>query len=148
MDLKAALPYLLPKAIAWAEIEESRGLLSGRKLSESEQKMALHVGVKHPEKIRLISVETVPMPSDPLLRVAAEESGFLNAGISGLTLGYAVFICKGMENSRLLSHEFRHVYQYEQAGSLAGFLREYLKQVAEVGYEATPFEIDAQDHEC
>lgn len=48
---------------------------------------------------------------------------------------------------RLLSHEYRHVHQYEAAGSIAAFLRRYLQQIAEVGYERAPYEIDARQWE-
>ena len=63
----------------------------------------------------------------------------------GLTLGHSVFIRRGHETARLLSHEFRHVYQYEQAGSIAGFLPGYLLQAVERG--ATTFETDSRVHE-
>jgi len=56
-------------------------------------------------------------------------------------------ICHGHETVRLLSHEFRHVYQYEQAGSVAAFLPGYLLQIVERGYTSTTFEIDARAHE-
>lgn len=65
----------------------------------------------------------------------------------GLTLGYSVFICRGHETARLLSHEFRHVYQHEQAGSIAAFLPGYLLQIVEHGYAATAFEIGRCAHE-
>lgn len=48
---------------------------------------------------------------------------------------------------RLASHECRHVVQYEEAGSIAAFLPGYLKQLADVGYENAPYEIDAKAHE-
>ena len=48
---------------------------------------------------------------------------------------------------RLLSHECRHVFQYEQAGSIALFLPLYLDAIVRVGYENCPFEQDARAHE-
>ena len=93
----------------------------------------------HPERIRVVAVAA--------LRSAAEQTGFLDPGMVGLTLGYSVFICHGHETVRLLSHEFRHVYQYEQAGSVAAFLPGYLMQIVERGYASTTFEIDARAHE-
>jgi hypothetical protein len=47
----------------------------------------------------------------------------------------------------LLSHELRHIYQYEAAGSIAAFLPIYLWQIAMVGYEECPLERDARAHE-
>ena len=122
MDLKAALPDLLPKAISWAEAEAIRGAGAGRELTDRERDFARKVGVTHPERIRVITLDALPMPTDPPLRAAAKQTGFLDPGMVGLTLGHSVFICRGHEIPRLLSHEFRHVYQYEQAGSIAEFL--------------------------
>jgi len=78
---------------------------------------------------------------------AALGTGLLGPGMVGLTLGYGVYICRGHGTVRLLSHEFRHVYQYERAGSIAAFLPVYLHQIATVGYYNAPFEIDARAHE-
>ena len=144
MDIK----NLLPKASSWAEGQAARGNDLGRALFLPESALARKIGVSHPEKIRIIIVETLPMPTDSALRSAAEQIGFLDGGMVGLTLGYSIFICRGHESSRLLSHEFRHVYQYEQAGSIGAFLSEYLLQIVELGYDASPFEIDAQAYEC
>src|SRR5437867_13065492 len=101
VDLKSALPDLLPKAISWAEAETTRGSGAGRELSERERELARKVGVTHPERIRVVAIAALPMPTDPLLRSAAEQTGFLDPGMVGLTLGYSVFICHGHETVRL-----------------------------------------------
>jgi hypothetical protein len=67
--------------------------------------------------------------------------------MAGLTLGHAVFVRRGHDSWRLLSHEFRHVHQYEQAGSIAAFLPVYLQQIVQFGYANCPLEIDARNHE-
>ncbi len=147
MDLQTSLPFLLPKAIAWAERESQRIAHSGRALTEREQELAREVGVAKPEQIRIALVDALPLPDDPELRAAALQTGLLGRDTAGLTLGHSIFVCNGHETTRLLAHEFRHVYQYEQAGSIAGFLPGYLQQVVEVGYTNTTFEKDAWDHE-
>lgn len=147
MNLQAALPFLLPKAIAWAERESQRIANSGRALTEREQKLAREVGVTRVEQIRIALVDALPLPDDPELRAAALQTGLLGSDTAGLTLGYSIFVCEGYETVRLLTHEFRHVYQYEQAGSIADFLPGYLQQVVEVGYANTTFEKNAQAHE-
>ena len=147
MDLQAVLPLLLPKAIAWAEEEAQRVTSSGRVLTERERELARGVGVAKPEKIRVDLVDTLPLPEDPVLRAAALQAGLLAPGMVGLTLGHSIFVCRGQETPRLLSHEFRHVYQYEQAGSISAFLPGYLQQVVELGYANTAFEKDAKTHE-
>lgn len=147
MDLQSALPLLLPKAIAWAEEQAQQAASSGRALTEREREIARSVGVAQPERVRVVLVDSLPLPEEPTLRAAALQAGLLGPGMVGLTLGHSVFICSGHETLRLLSHELRHVYQYEQAGSIATFLPGYLQQVVRLGYSNTTFERDATMHE-
>lgn len=146
-DLHAALPLLVPKAIAWAESQCSSIAEEGQPLNDALLALARSVGVSHPELIRVAEISSLPLPEDPELRQAALATGLLGPGMVGLTLGYGVYICHGHGNVRLLSHEFRHVHQYEQAGSIAGFLPAYLEQIVTVGYDKAPFEVDARAHE-
>jgi SAM-dependent methyltransferase len=147
VNLKAALLHLLPKAIAWAETEAARAADAGRSLVAGEIRLARRVGVAQPERVRLAPVDSMPMPEDPALREAALQIGLLGPAMAGLTLGHAIFIRRGRETRRLLSHELRHVHQYEQAGSIADFLPDYLQQIVEFGYAAAPLEQDAREHE-
>jgi len=110
-------------------------------------KLAAMVGVRHPERIRLVVADDLPMPPDPILDDAALQAGLLGPDMVGLTLGYAVFIRRGHENTRLLTHEFRHVHQFESHGTLAEFLREYLSQIVQHGYRDSPYERDARAYE-
>jgi hypothetical protein len=68
--------------------------------------------------------------------------------MAGLTLGYVVFVRGGFEaDIRLLSHEFRHVAQYEACGGIPNFLAAHLRHLVAFGYEDSPFEVDARAHE-
>jgi hypothetical protein len=147
MDLQAELPALLPRAIAWAEAEANLVAQTGQTLTDTSQALARRVGVAHPDRIRVAVVELLPMPEDPELRAAAVQTGLLGPQMAGLTLDYSVFARRGYVTWRLLSHEFRHVFQYEQAGSIAAFLPIYLQQIVQVGYANAPLEIDARAHE-
>jgi hypothetical protein len=147
MDLQAALPLLLPKAIAWAESEASAAAAAGHALNELALGVARRVGVTHPELIRIALMDSLPMPKDPQLQAAAIETGLLGPHMVGLTLGYSVLVRRGQDTWRLLSHEFRHVYQYEQAGSIAVFLPVYLQQIVQFGYANAPLEADARAYE-
>ena len=75
------------------------------------------------------------------------ETGLLGPEMIGVTFGYGVYICDGHISNRLISHECRHVYQYEVAGSIGAFLQVYLQQIATVGYHDAPLEVDARQHE-
>lgn len=147
-ELREQLPLLLPRAVAWAEEQSRRGSEEGQALGDLAASLARAVGVRKPEKVRLLLVDEFPQPADPELRAAAEATGLLNKDTAGLTLGYTILLRRGLEGSpRLLRHELRHVHQYEKAGSIAAFLAEYLRQIVEHGYADAPFEADARDHE-
>ena len=92
-------------------------------------------------------MDALPMPEDAELRAAATQAGLLAPGMAGLTLRHAIFVCRGYRTRRLVSHELRHVHQYEQAGSIAAFLPVYLAQIVECGYEGAACERDARLHE-
>lgn len=147
MNLLQELPRLVPPAVAWAEARSARAATVGAPLTPSEQDLARSVGVAQPEVVRVEMVASLPMPEEPMLRAAAQQAGLLGPNMAGLTLGHAIFICHGHKTKRLLSHELRHVFQYEQAGSIAAFLPIYLKQVLEGGYYNAPYEVDAREHE-
>ena len=147
LDLAAILPTLLPLAIEWAEARAHEAAIDGLALDSAGQGIARRVGVKEPQLIRVMIMDELPMPTHPGLRQAALEAGLLGPLGVGLTLGYAVFIRRGHDTVRLRSHEFRHVYQHESAGSLAKFLPIYLRQIVAVGYYDAPLEIDARSHE-
>ena len=146
-DLAAELARLLPKAIAWAQLEEAAARRSGSRLNASDVQLARAVGVRRPELVRVVEAVELPFPLDPELRFAATETGLLGPQMAGLTLGYAIFVRAGHRSVQLLSHECRHVYQYESAGSIAAFLPVYLSQIVSFGYEQAPFELDARAHE-
>lgn len=147
MDLEAALPLLLPKAIAWAESEARAAAATGQELNELARGVARRVGVTYPEFIRVALVDAFPVPQDPQLQATAIQTGLLGPHIAGLTLGYSVLVRRGHDTWQLLSHEFRHVHQYEQAGSIAAFLPVYLQQIAQFGYANAPLEEDARAYE-
>ena len=147
IDLEAGFPRLLPKAISWAEGEAAAAQAAGAMLTETGLRLAHSVGVYHPERIRVVEAPSLPFPTDPELSSAALQTGLLGPEMVGLTLGYAVFILAGQGSNRLISHECRHVYQFEAAGSIADFLPLYLQQIMSYGYERAPYEVDAREHE-
>src|SRR5262245_16949312 len=144
--LQALLPRLLPRAIAWAQEVAASAAACGTRLGARALVDARSVGVCHPENIRVCMVENLPLPSDRELLAAARKTGLLGPS-TGLTLGYSILICYGHMSRRLLTHECRHVMQFERAGSLASFLTQYLDAVVRFGYWDCEFERDARAHE-
>jgi hypothetical protein len=146
--LAAQLSTMAPRVIAWAEKLSSEGRASGIVLTPAEGRIAHAAGVRDPGNIRLVVVERIPLPDEPALKAAALKVGLSQSAALGMTVGYAVVVRRGYEhNVRLLSHEFRHVAQYEACGGIAPFLKVHLADLAAFGYEDSPFEVDARAHE-
>src|SRR5437867_2872865 len=123
------LQTMLPKACAWAEEQERLIVANGVALSPSQVTDARAVGVQSPERIRLLKVERVPVPADPILNQAAQATGLLTPNTVGLTLRYGIFIRDHFwSDRRLLVHEFTHTAQYERLGGFLPFLQRYLTE--------------------
>lgn len=147
MNLQDLLPQLVPEAIAWATEQAKHVAASGRPLTAPGLGLARQVGVQNPELVRLLYVDQLPVPVDQLaLRKMILEKRLFE-GMTGLTLGHSIIIVNGHANARLVSHELRHVHQYEELGGIDGFMPIYLEQIASVGYERAPLEMDARAHE-
>jgi hypothetical protein len=76
-DLRAALPEIVPKAIAWAEAQCLSISQNGQPLNEVLLAVAKSVGVLQPERIRVVEIGTLPLPDDPELKQAALATGYL-----------------------------------------------------------------------
>lgn len=146
-DLAAVLPQLLPQAIEWAELCSAEILSRGKPLTAAGIKVARSVGVLEPEKIRVELVENLPLPDDQMLRDVALQAGLLGPDMNGVTFGYGIYACTAHVTNRLLAHECRHVFQYEDAGSIAAFIPVYLQEIVQYGYFESPVEADARQYE-
>ena len=138
---------LIERAIAWVEEREATIAQYGRPLDELEVVDARAVGVKSPDLVRVLEVDAIELPTNAELRGLAEASGAFSDATFGMTFGHGICMIRGRTNRRRLSHELRHVYQYEEAGSVAQFIPVYLSQVLSVGYVNSPLEVDARAHE-
>jgi len=146
-DLAAVLPKLLPPAIEWVELRSAEILSRGKPLTATGIRIARSVGVLDPERIRVELVESLPLPDDQMLRDVALQTGLLGPDMAGVTFGHGIYACIDHVTNRLLAHECRHVFQYEDAGSIAAFLPVYLQEIVQYGYFESPFEADARQYE-
>lgn len=120
---------LLPLAVAWAAEQENMILRSGVPLTESQLADARQLGVRFPERVRLLQVSEIPMPVHPVLAAAAAMTNLISPFTAGMTLGHGIFIRDDCWGQRLLvAHELVHTSQYERLGGLEGFLRPYLME--------------------
>jgi hypothetical protein len=144
MNPLIVLPLTTPFVAAWAAWQSNRIARLGSPLSPAEREVAAAVGVRAPERIRVMLVDRIPFPGGGVLDRLALRWGLPGPHVDGLTLGHGIFLRRHAATLRLLAHECRHVQQVEEAGSLTRFLADYLRQVAHHGYEDAPFEIDAR----
>ena len=138
------LELLLPLASTWAEQQEDRILREGKPLNDSQLQDARKLNIKCPEKIRLLSVNNIPKPDDPILMAAADMTQLITSLTAGLTLRYGIFIrsdCWGQR--RLVVHELVHTSQYERLGGFLPFLKQYLFECLTIGYPGAPLEQEA-----
>ena len=78
------LEQLLPLAAQWAADQERRVLCEGVPLSKIELADAKAIGVRNPERVRLLRVDAVPVPVHPMLKAAAASINFITAAPRGL----------------------------------------------------------------
>lgn len=139
-DMQARIEAVLPEALVWQESVDQDALSKGRPLTSEEMTDARAMGVQHPERIRIYSVDNIPTfgkPSGSLLSL------FSMSRAGGLTTGYGVTILHRFEDTRWLkTHEFVHVAQFEDAGG-EGMARRYLLEMFTLPGNLIPLEREA-----
>jgi hypothetical protein len=147
-DLLSKLLPLMPEIVAWVNDRSTEIRQSGHSLDERQRQIASAVGVRHPELVRVKALPRIKPPEHPKLAQIASDTGLISPRTGGITFGHSIYIRSDLlGDDRLLSHELRHVYQYEMAGSIEAFLVEYLRQIAVHGYNDAPLEVDARGAE-
>jgi len=137
---------LIPKATAWTQQQEQRILVNGVPLSDSQLEDARKLLVKNAEKVRLLSVDQIPLPEDPELKSANQLLNLITPKTIGLTCQYGIFIIEAYWNHReTVAHELVHVSQYEKFGNIQGFLSSYIPECINPGYPNGPLEQEARN---
>lgn len=137
---------VMPQYIAWASDTEVAGLSMGEVLDEKQLVIAKEIGIKNPEKVRLVYVDEVPFPyENVVLKVVGEALGFIGEGIvnNAQVFGYSIYIRKGYQlTTPNLAHELIHVLQIERS-SLEQVITQHFADLVEYGYENSPLEVEA-----
>lgn len=143
-SLLSTLPVLLPVAYAFAEKEELIILEDGAPLTPEEMADARRAGVVHPEKIRVVRVETLPQPENEDVLFIAKRVGLYSPRSAGLAIGYGICLRHGFwDNREALVHECVHVAQYERFHGIRPFLNDYLRECIDPGYPLGRLEQEA-----
>lgn len=144
MPTLPSLEKLIPLAATWAEDQEAVILREGVPLSPGLMDHAKRIGVVHPEMVRLRVVEQIPLPENPVLKKAADDTGLISLHTAGLTLRYGIYIRADCWGDRSLAvHELVHTAQYERLGGFRPFLEQYLHECLTLGYPNGELEQEA-----
>lgn len=137
---------LLPLASEWVTEKETEALQTGMPLSSTQLTDAKTIGIQHPERIRILLVDTVPVPEVGELHFVLQKTQMLPQNAIGITFGYGIYIQKAHQSDRsLLVHEMTHTMQYERLGGIAAFLEQYIHECLSVGYFQAPMEVEARE---
>ncbi len=155
------LDELLPLACEWAERQQEHILQNGISLTGSQLEDARLVPVSSPEKVRLLVVDRIPWPENPMLLSIGQQAGFFTDDTEGLAIGYGIFIkskttspipinnnrdeAATRSDRRLIVHELVHVSQYERLGGISEFLEQYVTEYLNDGYYDGPLETEARE---
>jgi hypothetical protein len=143
---KNVMQQILLKACDWAVSHERLILQQGSMLDDQQLVYAREAGIESADRIKLLLVDTIPQPSDPLLHAACISTNFLGPNTAGLTLNYGIYIKRNEYGIGLLCHELAHVVQYQRLGGMRQFLEQYFKQLIEYGYSSNmPMEKEADE---
>jgi hypothetical protein len=139
---------LMPGAVAFIEDAERETLRRGRPLTAEETRIALAVGVAHPELVRVLVHDTFIEPRDRAFIALARKLGIEDDPSEvGRAAGHGIELKPRFAHSRrLFAHELTHVAQYERLGK-AALLRDYMTQMLMVGYDRAPLEVEARANE-
>jgi hypothetical protein len=138
------LPVLIPPAAVWVFRHERRIARLGVPLTATGLEDARRMGVRFPEKIRLMEVARIPVFNGPLIRGMSRLFPAVSPHTSGLCLRYGIYIRSEFWGDRqMVAHECVHTAQYERCGGIRAFLHEYFTGCIAVGYPAAPMEQEA-----
>ena len=145
---KVIASVLLPQYIEWAHETDQKGLKAGIPLNEKEILLASKIGIKHPEKVRIVYVDQVPYPYENLaLKIFGEAVGLIGEGIinNAQVFGYSIYARRDFVLNRpKLAHELVHVLQIERA-SLDEVVTQHFFDMAQYGYDKAPLEVEAAE---
>src|SRR5262245_39665393 len=83
---------ILHLAVVWAEAQERRIIENGAALAAGQRSDARVMGVRYPERVRLLPVVAISRPEHPVLKAAAEKAQVINPFTRGLTLRYGIYL--------------------------------------------------------
>jgi hypothetical protein len=119
--------HVLPLAYEWAKKQEEVVLARGNPLGARHAADARLAGVKASDRVRVLVVDRIPVPDDPVLAEAARRIGIITKDTRCVGFGHALIIRADAWNDReLILHNLVHIAQCERTGGLEQWVRSYL----------------------
>lgn len=136
---------LMDEVLVFALKSEAYALEHGRELTINEIKYAKSIGVKHPEKVRVMVTSDFPVPTNKEVFKGFKELGFDSMFVAGITYRYGIYIKSSWLVSKeyVLAHELIHVRQVEKTDNWKKYTRQYLIQAFSYEYFEMPYEHEA-----
>ena len=146
VEIQEKLDQLAPLALRWVNDVEIKLIDSGRPLSEDEVAIAKSVGVRSPERVRVVVLSEFPLPKNEVLLAEATRYGLGSNAEGGRTMGYVILLKERFAKTRwIMAHELVHVAQQEKMGR-ESFLRRLMVEYELMGYRRAPLELEANKH--
>lgn len=123
---------LSPRALQWAKAQEEYIRANGSPLSPASTVDAGRAGVQHPECVRVLVVDRIPLPDEPALAEASRRAQIITDASRAVAIGYGIVVradCWG--DRELLIHQLVHVAQCERHGGVEAFAQRYLSDRTE-----------------
>lgn len=148
MEILSQFNFLLPQVCDYVASHEKLILDKGIPLNADQKIDAYQIGVKNIEKVRVMKVDKIPLPTHPILKTGVKLTNLLSPHTAGITFRYGIYIRSDCWNKRrLLVHELTHTMQYERIGGILPFLEKYLRECLTVGYPNGSMELEAIEME-
>ena len=144
-EITQKVDRLMNEVEKFALKSESNALKHGRKLTDAEMIYAKSMGIKYPEKVRVLYTFDFPVPQNKEVLKGFQELGYDSFFVTGVTYRYGIYIKPRWwtNQEHVLAHELIHVRQVEQAKGYRDFLRKYLIQAFTHEYFDIPYEHEA-----
>jgi len=137
----ATAGLVMEPAAQWIQHCEKLILRTGEPATAEEQVIARSLGVRHPERVRFLACDDIPVPGR---RWARMFGGAIPGRIGGLTARYGIFLYPDLYDSKEVRiHELVHVAQYDRLGTRP-FLWHYVRQCVADGYLNSELEREAR----
>ena len=111
-NFKFLAPFISPLIKVLAEKQQAVLLQVGIPLTTPQLRYADQIGVCHPDRIRLVISESIPVPQGTIWKICAYLHRLVFPIPIGFALGYSIYIQTQYQDSQcVLIHELVHVAQ-------------------------------------